>query len=102
MNQVRLIGPLDSFSLLIVRKRRISVQKYLQFHLIGMDFARMSNFLAFDCVFSVICVSSLAVAVSDCRPSSVRCMVNNELSMSWIEVVVAYFSVLCGHFTFRD
>jgi len=47
------------------------VRKYLQFHLIGMDFARMSNFLAFDCVFSVVCVSTLAVAFSDCIPSSV-------------------------------
>ena len=73
---MRLIDPTDSFSLLIVRKRRISVRKYLQFHLIGKDFARMSNFLAFDCLFSVVCVSSLAIAVSDCRPSSLRCMVN--------------------------
>jgi hypothetical protein len=68
---VRLIGPVDSFSLLIVGKRRISVRKYFQFHLIGKDFARMSNFLAFDCLFSVVFVSSLAVAVSDCRPSNV-------------------------------
>jgi hypothetical protein len=70
----------DSCSLLIVRNRPISVQKFLQFYLQGKEFARMSNFLAFECLFSMVCVSSLSVTVSNCRPSNVRYMVNNELS----------------------
>jgi hypothetical protein len=87
------VGTNDSFSLLIVKKRPISVRKFLKFYLLGKDFVRMNNLSAFDCLFSVVCVSSLSVDVSN-----VRCAVDNELSRSWNEVVLTYFKVLCGHF----